>query len=166
MAGVNFGYLPMDTGLEKLLSHYGIDVHPSIVNDEECFKQRIPREMGGGERSIYFAPLIKNENINNQLDYMQNIKGLIALKISPISVDMEKMKAHKLTATALFHSSELAWEMKDKITLNPDFIKIPGPGRGAEKIRSGFHGRGTIPQFFCREAGSGEAQRGSACQNT
>ena len=88
----------MESGLEKLLSHYGIDVHPSIVNDEECFRQRMPREMGGGERPVYFAPLIKNANINNQLGYMQNIKALIALKVSPISIDMEKIKAHNLKA--------------------------------------------------------------------
>ena len=126
MPGMNSGFAPMETGLEKLLSHYGIDVHPSIVNDEECFKQRMPPEMGGGERPIYFAPLIENANINNQPGYMQNIKALIALKVSPISIDLEKTKIHNLKATLLFQSSERAWEMKDNVNLNPNFIKPPG----------------------------------------
>ena len=103
MPGTNSGFAPMETGLEKLLFHYGIDVHPSIVNDEECFKQRMPREMGGGERPIYFAPLIENANINNQPGYMQNIKALIALKVSPISIDQEKTKAHNLKARCCFN---------------------------------------------------------------
>jgi len=148
MAGMNFGYLPMESGLEKLLSHYGIDVHPSIVNDEECFRQRLPREMGGGERPVYFAPLIKNANINHQLEYMQNIKGLIALKISPISVDMEKIKAHNLTANVLFRSSGLAWEMKEKINLNPNFIKLPEPDVEREKFDLAYMVEGEFPSYF------------------
>jgi ABC-2 type transport system permease protein len=148
MAGVNFGYLPMESGLEKLLSHYGIDVHPSYVHDEESFRQRMPREMGGGERPVYFAPLIKNANIKNQLDYMQNIKGLIALKISPISVDMEKIKANGLKADALFRSSSLAWEVKEKINLNPNFIRLPGADVERRKFDLAYMVEGAFPSYF------------------
>jgi ABC-2 type transport system permease protein len=148
MAGANSGYVPMESGLEKLLSHYGIDVHPSIVNDEQCYRQRLPREMGGGERPIYFAPLIQNANINNQLDYMQNIKGLIALKVSPISIDMEKIKMHNLKATALFRSSALAWEMKERISLNPAFIKVPESGEERKSFDLAYMVEGEFPSYF------------------
>jgi gliding motility-associatede transport system auxiliary component len=148
MAGVNFGYLPMESGLEKLLSHYGIDVHPSYVHDEESYRQRMPREMGGGERPVYFAPLIKNANINNQLDYMQNIKGLIALKVSPISVDMEKINASNLKATPLFRSSSLAWEVKERINLNPNFVKLPGPDVERRHFDLAYMVEGAFPSYF------------------
>ncbi len=152
MPGMNSGFAPMETGLEKLLFHYGIDVHPSIVNDEECFRQRMPREMGGGERPIYFAPLIKNANINNQPGYMQNIKALIALKVSPISIDMEKTKAHNLKATLLFQSSERAWEMKENINLNPNFIKLPDPDIEREKFDLAYMVEGEFPSYFAGKA--------------
>ena len=152
MPGMNSGFAPMETGLEKLLSHYGIDVHPSIVNDEECFRQRMPREMGGGERPIYFAPLIKNANINNQPGYMQNIKALIALKVSPISIDMEKTKAHNLKATLLFQSSERAWEMKENINLNPNFIKLPDPDVERKKFDLAYMVEGEFPSYFAGKA--------------
>ena len=148
MAGANIGFVPMESGLEKLLSHYGIDVHPSIVNDEQCYRQRLPREMGGGERPVYFAPLIQNANINHQLDYMQNIKGLIALKVSPISIDSEKIKAHNLKADALFRSSALAWEMKDHISLNPAFIKMPEAGEQRKSFDLAYMVEGEFPSYF------------------
>ncbi len=148
MPGMNSGFVPMESGLERLLSHYGIHVHPSIVNDEECFRQRMPREMGGGERPVYFAPLIKNANINNQPGYMQNIKALIALKVSPINIDLEKTRAHNLKATLLFQSSERAWEMKDKINLNPNFIKLPDPDVERKKFDLAYMLEGEFPSYF------------------
>jgi ABC-type uncharacterized transport system involved in gliding motility auxiliary subunit len=148
MQGMNSAYVPMASGLEKLLSHYGIDVHPSIVNDEECFRQRLPREMGGGERPVYFAPLIKNDNINNQPGYMQNIKALIALKVAPISIDLEKTKTHNLKTTLLFQSSERAWEMKDNINLNPNFIRLPDPDIERKKFNLAYMVEGKFPSYF------------------
>jgi hypothetical protein len=35
-------YVKVDTGLEKLLDHYGIRVKASYVMDESCFKQQVP----------------------------------------------------------------------------------------------------------------------------
>ena len=148
MAGMNQTFVPMNSGLEKLLSHYGIDIHASIVNDEECFRQRLPREMGGGEQPIYFAPLIKNKNINNKLDYLQNIKTLVALKLSPISINTEKMKSHELTATMLFQSSSRAWEMKERINLNPSFIRPPNPDTERRQFQLAYMVEGSFPSYF------------------
>ena len=58
-------YVPLKTGLEKLMRHYGISVKKSYVLDENCYKQQVPAQFGGGERQIYFAPLIKNEFIRS-----------------------------------------------------------------------------------------------------
>ncbi len=57
-------YVPMDTGLEKLLTHYGVRIKNAIVLDENCYRQRRPPQQGGGEQPIYFAPIIQNEHIN------------------------------------------------------------------------------------------------------
>ena len=121
---------------------------PRLSTTSECFRQRLPREMGGGERPIYFAPLIQNANISNQLDYMQNIKGLIALKVSPISIDMEKIKMHNLKANALFRSSTLAWEMKERISFNPAFIKVPEPDEERKSFDLAYMVEGEFPSYF------------------
>lgn len=40
-------YVPRDTGLEKLLEHYGLTVKQSYVLDENCFIQRRQTRDGG-----------------------------------------------------------------------------------------------------------------------
>jgi ABC-type uncharacterized transport system involved in gliding motility auxiliary subunit len=80
----NTYYIPLSTGLEKLLAHYGIEVKQSYILDENSFKQRVPQMFGGGERSIHYAPIIKNEMINKDVRFLRNIKGLVMLKSSPV----------------------------------------------------------------------------------
>ncbi|HUT42990.1 MAG TPA: GldG family protein, partial [Desulfobacterales bacterium] len=107
--GMSFGqgpvYLPINTGLEKLLKHYGISIKKSYVMDENCYKQELPQQLGGGQRLIYFAPFIKNKFINKDINFMKNIKRLIAIKISPLEIDKERIEKNGLTAHRLFSSS-------------------------------------------------------------
>jgi ABC-type uncharacterized transport system involved in gliding motility auxiliary subunit len=128
--GGNFGaqqpvYVPLDTGLEKLLGHYGIRIKKSYVMDENCYRQELPAQLGGGRRPIYFAPIIKSQFINKDLDFMKSIKGMLAIKISPLELDPERLTANGLKATQLVASSEKSWEMSGRITLNPMFIQPP-----------------------------------------
>ncbi|MBF0204045.1 MAG: Gldg family protein, partial [Desulfamplus sp.] len=118
-------YIPIDTGLEKLLSHYGIKMGRSYVLDESCYKQAKPANQGGGEQKIYFAPIIKDANINNAPPYMNNIKGIIAMRISPLELDENQIEQNGITASKLFSSSDQSWLMKDNINLNPMFMRPP-----------------------------------------
>ncbi len=150
--GMNLGqapvFVPLDTGLEKLLSHYGIRIQQSFVMDENCYRQELPAQFGGGERAIYFAPLIKDRFINNDLDFMKNIKRLVALKISPLELDSERISENSLKTHRLFASSEKSWQMRDRINLNPMFIKPP---QSSEEMRSyplAYIIEGEFPSYF------------------
>ena len=68
-------YLPLDTGLERLLEHYGVKVRRAYVLDENCYRQPMPPQMGGGERPVYYAPLIKRQFMNQELPFMKNHQG-------------------------------------------------------------------------------------------
>ena len=80
-------YRPIDSGLEKLLDHYGVRIKSSYVLDESSFRQQVPQRFGGGERPIYFAPMIKDENINKEMSFLENIKTLVTLKVSPLELN-------------------------------------------------------------------------------
>jgi len=120
-------YVPVETGLERLLQHYGLVPDRGYVLDEDCFKQRIPQPFGGGERPIYFAPIIDKEWINREVGVLGNIKGLIMLKAAPLRVDESRTGEQSLTPTVLVSSSDRSWEMKGRIDLNPMFMQPPGP---------------------------------------
>jgi ABC-type uncharacterized transport system involved in gliding motility auxiliary subunit len=118
-------YIPLNTGLEKLLKHYGLKIKKSYVLDLSSYRQRVPRQFGGGADQIYFAPIIKDEYINHDLGFLRNIKGLIMLKVSPLSVDEGLIKENSLRADLLFSSSSRSWEMAGNINLNPRLITPP-----------------------------------------
>ncbi len=110
-------YLPIHTGLEKLLAHYGITVKPSFVLDKECYKQVVPNQ---GKFPIYQAPIIENKNINHHFPFLHNIRGLVMLENSPIEISNNSVKVSRLLS-----SSENAWTVQNKINLDPRYIRPP-----------------------------------------
>jgi len=146
MRGPNF--VPLDTGIEKLLSHYGIHIKKSYVLDENCHKQRLPSNMGGGERPIYFAPIIKNKNINHDLGFIRNIKGLVAVKISPLELDEATISKNNLKAVKLFSSSKKSWEIRKNINLNPMFLSPPASDDEEQSFPLAYLVEGEFPSYF------------------
>ena len=149
--GRSFGnprYVPINTGLEKLLEHYGIRIKKSYVMDENCYKQTLPAGLGGGERPIYFVPVIKSRFINRDLDFMKNIKGLITMKVSPLELDTKRIGENRLQAHELFASSEKSWEMSGRINLNPMFIRPPQSGEGQRSLPLAYILEGEFPSYF------------------
>ncbi|MBF0413794.1 MAG: GldG family protein [Desulfamplus sp.] len=126
-------YLPINTGLEKLLNHYGVKIDNSYILDDNCYKQQKSPNQGGGEQKIYFAPIIKDANINNAPPYMNNIKGIIAMKISPLELDEKQLEQNGVKASKLFSSSEKSWLMEGNMNLNPMFMSPPSD---ASKMKS------------------------------
>ncbi len=151
--GMPFGghqhmHVPLKTGLEKLLEHYGILIKKSYVMDENSYKQQLPAHFGGGERAIYFAPVIKKEFINTNLRFMKNIKGLIVMKISPLELNRERITENDLRAHKLFASSEKSWEMSGRINLNPMFIRPPQSGDEQQSLPLAYVLEGEFPSYF------------------
>jgi len=141
-------FIPLDTGLEKLLAHYGIRMQQSFVLDENCFRQQMPAQFGGGDQPIYYAPLIKNRFINKDLDFMKNIKVLVALKISPLELNTENIKKSSLTSYKLISSSEKSWQMRGRINLNPMFIKPPPSSEEMQSYPLAYLIEGEFPSYF------------------
>jgi ABC-type uncharacterized transport system involved in gliding motility auxiliary subunit len=141
-------HVPLNTGLEKLLDHYGIRMRHSYVLDENCFKQRLPAQLGGGERAIYFAPIIKQEFIDGETPFMKGIKGLVAIKASPLEVQPEKIATNGLKARRLFSSSERSWEMSGRISLNPMMMRPPQDPGKMKSYPLAYVVEGPFPSYF------------------
>jgi len=138
-------YLPVNTGLEKLLENYGIEVKKSYVMDESCYTSR---DRVSGETRIYFAPIIKNENINHKLDFLKNIKELIMLKMSPLEIDKEKIDKNKIKASKLFSSSNRSWEMAGRINLSPWAIRPPVNDKDEKSMPLAYILEGEFSSYF------------------
>lgn len=138
-------YLPINTGLEKLLDSYGVTVKKAYVMDENCFVSQDPT---AGEMPLYFAPLIKDENINHRLNFLENIKVLQMLKVSPVVIDKEKTDTNKLEVTQLFSSSVDSWEMAGQINLMPWMIRPPANRQELMSVPLAYLIEGEVPSYF------------------
>jgi ABC-type uncharacterized transport system involved in gliding motility auxiliary subunit len=139
---------PIETGLEPLLAHYGIRIGRSLVLDENCYRQEMPSQLGGGDRPIYYAPLIKSQFINADLGFLKNIRSLVAVKVSPLELLSEQVKTHNLKAFRLLASSEKSWEMKAPINLNPMVLRPPARADEMGSRALAYLLEGSFPSYF------------------
>ncbi|MCP3872074.1 MAG: ABC transporter permease [Desulfobacteraceae bacterium] len=139
---------PIDTGLKKLLSHYGVSIKQAYVLDKQSYKHQAPQNMGGGEQNIYFAPLLKEKTINNTPQFMDNIKGLIAMQISPLELIQENIDKENIEVTTLFSSSDESWLMEGMINLNPMFIRPPKEESEMKSYDLAYLLSGTFTSYF------------------
>ncbi len=141
-------FQPIDTGLDKLLNHYGVKITKGYVLDEQCYRSQVPPEMGGGEQKIYFAPILKNEAINTDPAFMKNIKGLVTMQISPVELIKERIDAGKISAVKLLTSSERSWIMDKQITLNPPMIRPPADDKAFTSHAMAYLLEGKFTSYF------------------
>jgi ABC-type uncharacterized transport system involved in gliding motility auxiliary subunit len=79
---------------------------------------------------------------------MENIKALIAMKISPLELNKERITENGLRAYKLFASSEKSWEMRNQINLNPIFIRPPQSSDEQQSLPLAYILEGEFPSYF------------------
>jgi ABC-type uncharacterized transport system involved in gliding motility auxiliary subunit len=141
-------YLPINTGLEKLINHYGATTEKAYVLDKKCFEQRLPQMYGGGSRPIYFAPVIGEENINRDMPFMKSIKSLVTIMSSPVGLLEDTVRENSLRGDLLYSSSDEAWLMSGRINLNPMMMRPPDDPAEMESRPMALLVQGEFPSFF------------------
>lgn len=140
-------YIPLNTGLEKLLSYYGVSLKKSFALDESCYRQRQDQRYGGGEQPIYFAPIIEGSQVNQDLDFMKSLNQMVMLKISPVEIQQERLDEFGIKAHKLISTSDKGWEMSGKINLTPYMINPPAESERASAPLA-YVLEGEFPSYF------------------
>ncbi|MDH7552574.1 MAG: Gldg family protein [Spirochaetota bacterium] len=108
--------LPVFTGLEGMLAHYGVKIGRDIVMDKQCF---IAQQRGLGELTIYFAPMISEEGLSKDNEITKYLKKIVFLKASSISVDETLLKENKASVQYVVKSSPYSWLQQGNINFLP-----------------------------------------------
>ncbi len=137
----------LETGLEKLLRHWGIDIEKAMVLDKQCYRQQQPRFMGGGRRPIYFAPIVKQDKIATEPAWMRPIKRLVVFQAAPVRPLNEILSKNGLAACKLFASSDKSWTIGEKDLPEPDMLRPPPPADMASRPLA-YLVRGRFPSCF------------------
>lgn len=145
--GQNPVYIPRRIGLEKLIEHYGVKLKYAYVLDEQSYIQRQRlADNSYAESPIYFAPLISQNYINQNLPYLRNITNMVMLTISPLELVPELPGG--LTAHELFSSSDDAWEVTENINLSNPMFSTPPPEDQKSKFSLAYILEGDFTSYF------------------
>ncbi|MBQ0166541.1 MAG: Gldg family protein [Treponema sp.] len=112
---VTTAYKPLSTGLEKLLDAYGVSLGSNYVMDEECYSQANQQY---GKLSLYWIPIIRDSNINQEHQISKNLGNLVYLQTGNVNI----LPSVTADATVLLKSSPKAWTQSEAIMLNPLYM--------------------------------------------
>ncbi len=121
--------LPVMTGIEKLLEHYGVTVNRDIVLDEKCYQASM---RGMGEQSLYFAPMIGSEGLNEKNVVTKYLKKIVFLKSSSLSIAAQGRPGTR--PEALVSSSDRGWLMKGRISFMPWSMAPPNASQMGKHV--------------------------------
>jgi hypothetical protein len=74
------------------------------------------------------------------------------LKISPLELLADRIDTKHLTVHQLFASSEKSWQIRDRISLNPLFIKPPSSADDQQSYPLAYLIEGSFPSYFAGKA--------------
>lgn len=114
-------FFPTATGLEKLLSAYGVTVQKNYVMDEDSY---FTMNEQYGKLYLYWAPLIQQKQLAKKHPITDNLGVTIFLQSGAIDID-ENALGNDAKATVIARSSPRSWTVSENIQLNPLMMFAP-----------------------------------------
>ncbi|MCR5764029.1 MAG: Gldg family protein [Treponema sp.] len=114
-------YVPNVSGLDKLLTAYGVSMDAAYVFDGQCYYQNTPQY---GRVNFYYAPMMQKDQLNKNNDISKNLGYVIFLQAGALDVEKALADSEK-SVTVLAKSSADSWLVKDNVMLNPLSISKP-----------------------------------------
>lgn len=115
-------YRPVSTGLEKLLSKYGVTVPQSYVLDRTCYMAQTQNQ---GKIPLYYVPQLEKESLNPKEIVSRNLAYVLFLQSAPIDISADAAQSPGRRIVPLATSSAEAWRMSDNISLMPYAMQEP-----------------------------------------
>lgn len=120
-----------ETGLEKLIEHYGVRLLPGQLMDERSYVVNDINESGVAVQvPIYSAPDIGKAQLNQDFSFLRSIDNMILLNTSALELVEELPEG--VTARPLITSSEGAWIIEDPRFEDPITAQPPTDDRQAQ----------------------------------
>jgi ABC-type uncharacterized transport system involved in gliding motility auxiliary subunit len=114
-------YRPIDSGLDRLLSAWGITPKRNYVLDEKCY---VARQPGQNEVRLYYVPRVGKEGLDRKSDITRRLADVIFLQSSSLDLaDLRESKERKIIP--LVTSSPDSWLMEDNVSLMPYGMEPP-----------------------------------------
>ena len=143
-------FVPVDSGLEKILSGLGVAVNMDYALDMKCFVNRGEN----GDTPFYFVPVLEKKSLSDNSVITRYMNKMIFIKASTLTLNSSQQTKAGLKATTLLSTSDKAWKMQGQINLIPFMIQPPAEKEMKQyplavmiegKFRSAFDGVRPVP---------------------
>ena len=112
-------YLPINHGLTRMLSRYGVELEQNILLDKNAYTVR----QQFGEMPLYYVPLLEKKSLDQEHPITKNL-GQVAF-FAASSLKGAENPPGEVDLRVLARSSDEAWTMEDTIDLNPMSMSPP-----------------------------------------
>lgn len=154
--GAQAEYEVLDTGLDTILSAWGLSLSKSYVMDKTCY---VAKQQGYGEVPLYYVPQLTKDMLNQKHPVSKNLAYVLFLQTGSFS-KIGTGEPKGLTLIPIATSSEQAW-IPDAITsLNPYSIMLPSADK-MEKRNLAVLLEGKFTSAFTEAVSSGIKQETS-----
>ncbi len=134
--------IPLNTGLDELLAHYGVKINKDIVLDKNCTKVNL----GDMIKDYPLMPMIVKEGLNRDSIITRYINSALMIKASSVEVD-DKAGEKGLKSYSLISTSDDSWLMKGRVNFNP-FTMIPPAEGELSSYSVALYAEGKLESFY------------------
>ncbi len=110
-----------NTGLNSIITNYGLYVEPNLIFDEESYKAQ-PSQNAPVE-NLYYVPLLLPENINSKSPITKGLNLIVVPFASEIIEVSNAMSNTKVTVLA--STSRRSWTEVQGYSFSPNTTKVP-----------------------------------------
>ncbi len=146
-------FISIDTGLQKLLTQYGIEVETAYVMDTMSFSEQNPQF---GELNYYYIPLVHQQAMDKEHPISQNLSYVFFPQTAPVNVTIGDGDSNKMV-TILASTSDEAWLQHENIQLNPMYISPPNDPAEQERKNLAVLVEGNFESAFTQKPQSQES---------
>ncbi|MBQ9538673.1 MAG: GldG family protein, partial [Treponema sp.] len=155
-------YQAIETGLEKLLSKYGVKTENAYVLDEDCYTQNTQQY---GKLNFYYAPVASDRGLNQKSVISANLGYVIFLMPGQIDAS-EAASKEGIKLTTLASSSSKSWTTTDGSMLNPFTISPPVDKSGMKSYDLAVLLEGKFESAFDKKPVDTAAEPGQTAEGT
>jgi len=139
----------INSGLDKLLAHWGVTVNQNLVYDMQCQKIQVAQRGPGFiiQNIVPYPPFPLVSELDRKNVIVRNLEAITLPFVSSLSLDDARLKNNSLEGQVLAKSSPKAWEQKGFFLLSPQYIGAPQP-TDLKQFGLAATVTGVFPSFF------------------
>ena len=124
MIGSQPRWVPLTTGLEALIEHYGISQAGTIVLDEESYRSP-PGPGGQPGRQIFQAPILGGEGLSRDSVITSGLGDIIGLNLRNLTSSEDESSQAEHEYISLLRSSSRSWTVDSPEQIGPWTTGVP-----------------------------------------